>query len=79
MKGKKGKGNGCQSEVMPLLCLLLWQAELSSLNEFVVCSEQATSFIKNSQNTTPHLIPMISHMKADQVLKIAYSPLKLEF
>lgn len=58
MKGKKGKGNGCQSEVMPLLCLLLWQAELSSLNEFVVCSEQATSFIENSQNTTPHLIPM---------------------
>lgn len=58
MKGKKKKSNGCQSEVMPLLCLLLWQAELSSLNEFVVCLEQATSFIKNSQNTTPHLNPM---------------------
>lgn len=58
MKGKKKKSNGCQSEVMPLLCLLLWQAELSSLNEFVVCLEQATSFITNSQNTTPHLNPM---------------------
>lgn len=58
MKGIKKKSNGCQSEVIPLLYLLLWQTELSSLSEFVVCSEKATSFVKNSQNTSPHVIPM---------------------
>lgn len=55
---KEKKSNGCQSEVIPLLYLLLWQTELSSLSEFVVCSEKATSFVKSSQNTSPHVIPM---------------------
>lgn len=58
MKGIKEESNGCQSEVIPLLCLLLWPADLLSLNEFVVCSENATSFVKNSQKTSPHVIPM---------------------
>ena len=58
MRGIKKKSNGCQSEVTALLCLLLWWAGLSSLNASVACSEQATSFTKNSQSTSPHLMPM---------------------